>query len=126
MGMATTTIRPGEMRAEQIHGAQQQSTATADAPMAPPFASTGSVAGDIGASVGREAVAQMRRGGPATALWMAIAILAAGYVHHYMDGLSYTARAKRMEDLVEWLVFCKLAEQQGQQCPQIPLGIEPR
>lgn len=76
----------------------------------------------VGAAT-REALRAMARGGGTRGLWVAVAILTAAYGSHIFFGQDLNSRVSRTEDYVVWLVECKLAEQRGEACDPLPLGI---
>lgn len=77
----------------------------------------------IAAAVTREALTQLSKGGGTRGLWVAVLLLACAYGSHIFFGQDINSRMARTEALVEWLVGCKFAEQQGQACAPLPLGI---
>ncbi len=109
MSIATTTIRPGEMRAEQIHGAPVPSwVPVVDHVLAQLPAVIPNVATKLGGK---------GPGGHVVALWIVVASMAAGMALHIVGDGTLRAQLGRTECHVEWLVSREIARDRGEAPP---------
>lgn len=119
--MGVPTIRPGELHAHQLQDAEAR-----------PFADGHDALADVDArALVREAAAgavsalpevatALAKGGGMKLLWGAVLVLAFGLGLHVLDG----SRITRMEALIEWLVVCEEARQNGQNPPPLPFRLK--
>ncbi len=109
MGMATTTIRPGEMTAQQIHGG----------PPAPSWVPVVDHVLDRLPALIPTVAAKLGKGpgGHVVALWIVVASMAAGMALHIVGDGTLRAQLGRTECHVEWLVSREIARDRGEPPP---------
>ncbi len=109
MSLATTTIRSGEMTAQQIHGA----------PPVPSWVPVVDHVLDRLPSVIPSVATKLGKGpgGHVVALWIVVAAMAAGGALHIVGDGTLRAQVERTECHVEWLVSREIARDRGEAPP---------